>query len=91
MTPQERIKDLVLALNDFVGAGNEDVPEKMQKEFTKLMQTAHTLSFASVDVSTRMDAVAADNSFEEKKAKPSEPMGRFAHVIDLHMKKKASQ
>jgi hypothetical protein len=92
MTPQERIKVLVEALNEFVAEGNNDVPEKMQKDYTKLMQTAHSLAFNAVDVTTRMDAANFDENSEFAGAteKGSEKMGRFAKVIELHETKRAS-
>lgn len=85
-TPQERLKDLVEALNAFVAAGNEDIShEKIRKDFTHVMQQAHSLSFAAVDVSTRLGSEPAKEAEDFGTPKASgEPMGRFAKVIELH-------
>jgi hypothetical protein len=90
MNAVERLGKLVNALNEFVAEGNNDVhPEKVQKDFTAVMKAAHTLSFSAVDVATKLEAGEGMET-EPKENKTAETMSRFAAVIDLHQKKKAS-
>lgn len=75
---------LVDAINSFVAAGNDDVPEgKVKVEYTRVMQKAHALAFESVDVSTRitdeMDKLAESSSADLSEKTPA-PLKRFASV-----------
>ena len=84
MAAQERLKMLVDAINSYVAAGNDDVPEgKIRAEYTRVMQKAHALAFEAVDVSTRisdeMDKLVESSSFENTEKVPA-PLKRFASV-----------
>lgn len=80
MSIQNRLKVTGERLDNFVELGMEGVPEKHQKEYTRLMQKANALAFEMHTLSTTVENTVQEMSSEIDEAK-TEPMSRFAAVI----------